>query len=193
MRNYRRMPMRRMTASVIAVMMAVILCACGGNDESNSVFEAARDEVRNANETNTVSDVTVTEVSSGTESPDGSSTEYSDAEDGEDVGEDAGDTGAEAIEYWYIDNMFRDAVGHEFVFSEPDAEGTPTKITISNWSEEYDGTYEFEFMEGSMLPAEYDSEPWILGAVKGIKGILGKKDLLMDDNGRTLGVDIYGE
>ena len=98
-----------------------------------------------------------------------------------------------SADYWYIDNIFKDAAGHEFVFSEPDSDGFPKKITISSWSDDYDGTYDFAFSEGMMSPAEYDSEPWIAGTVKGIKGNLFKKDLLADDNGRTLGVDIYGD
>ncbi|MCR4755854.1 MAG: hypothetical protein K5868_10075 [Lachnospiraceae bacterium] len=105
----------------------------------------------------------------------------------------ANDSAPATADYWYIDNVFKDAVGHEFVFFEPDSDGFPKKITISNWPDEYDGTYDFEFTEGMMSPAKYDSEPWIVGTVKGIKGSPFIKDLLADDNGRTLGIDIRGE
>lgn len=95
-----------------------------------------------------------------------------------------------ASEYWYIDIRFRDAVGHEFVFSEPDEKGNPTKITLSGFSDENNGTFDFITEPNTMSPAETPDDPWIIGSIIG-SGNLMKKDELSDDQFRFIGVDIW--
>ena len=95
-----------------------------------------------------------------------------------------------ASEYWYIDIRFRDALGHEFVFSEPDEKGNPTKITLSGFSDDNNGTFDFITEPNTMSPAETPDDPWIIGSIIG-SGDLMKKDELSDDQSRFIGVDIW--
>ena len=93
--------------------------------------------------------------------------------------------------YWYIDNYFEDASGHGFIFSKPDSKGNPTEVTISGYLEkkENNGTFGFKMLEGQMSPAEYSSDPWIVGTIKGSCDIF-KKDELRDSQGRYLYIDV---
>lgn len=95
-----------------------------------------------------------------------------------------------ASEYWYIDIRFRDALGHEFVFSEPDEKGNPTKITLSGFSDENNGTFDFITEPNTMSAAETPDDPWIIGRIIG-SGNLMIKDELGDDQFRMIGVDIW--
>ena len=95
-------------------------------------------------------------------------------------------------DYWYIDNRSGDALGREFRFSKPDEKGYPTKITLSGFLDEEgnNGTFDFKTEDGMISPAESADDPWIVGTIKG-SGTLMKKDMLADDQGRFIGVDIW--
>ena len=98
---------------------------------------------------------------------------------------------AKAADYWYIDNTFRDALGHEFTFSVPDEKGYPTKITISNYSDDCNGTHDFEADSSTDIRDKNQGESWICGKISDIPGVFTKKDMLVDNNDVYLGIFIY--
>ena len=99
-----------------------------------------------------------------------------------------------ASEYWYIGIRFRDTVGREFYFLEPDEKGNPTKITLSGFAgtgtfadDINNGTYDFITELNEMSETDY---PWIQGRIIGSGNLMIKKELA-DDQFRKIVVDIW--
>lgn len=160
------------------IMGMISLSACGKTEVGSSSVEST-DRIQNADvQKDEKVPVAVSEPSDESNGTNASNDE-SMKEDEE-----------KASEYWYIDIRFRDAVGHEFVFSEPDEKGNPTKITLSGFSDENNGTFDFITEPNTMSPAETPDDPWIIGSIIG-SGDLMKKDELSDDQSRFIGVDIW--
>ena len=160
------------------IMGMISLSACGKTEVGSSSVEST-DRIQNA-------DVQKDEKEPAAVSEPSDESNGTNASNDESMKEDE----EKASEYWYIDIRFRDAVGHEFVFSEPDEKGNPTKITLSGFSDENNGTFDFITEPNTMSPAETPDDPWIIGSIIG-SGDLMKKDELSDDQSRFIGVDIW--
>ena len=177
--------------TVIIAVSCLSMTACGSNRESGAVskeeqISESMDMVASSADTesgNAQSEDEKEPVAASEPSDESNGTE---ASSDESVKEDE----EKASEYWYIGIRFRDMLGHEFYFLEPDEKGNPTKITLSGFSDENNGTFDFITEPNTMSPAETPDDPWIIGSIIG-SGDLMKKDELSDDQSRFIGVDIW--
>ena len=140
-------------------------------------YEAIMNDVKNSDNRGLVADGKIEIKSPGSE-----------ASQSEEI---VGTSETKTVDYWYIDNSFRDALGHEFTFSVPDEKGYPTKITISNYSDDCNGTHDFDADSSTDIRDKNQGESWICGKISDIPGVFTKKDMLVDNNDVYLGIFIY--
>lgn len=163
---------KKITTAVLAAVMMFSLTACSGEASGNIVIDG---EAKNSGSISSA-------VNSGSTGSSSAILNIATTSEG----------GKNAATYWYIDNRFRDSLGHEFYFHEPDGKGNPTKISISGFSDDDkdNGTFDFRADERTASPAETPNDPWIIGTIVGSGGLM-KKDMLADDQMRSIGVDIW--
>ena len=164
----------------IATVLGLSACSLSAKENVTSNPEVQKDnQIIEVKE----SDVDVENGSTDNGEPENASSD-NETQDGEDNNEAKAD-------YWYIDNLFRDALGHEFTFLEPDEKGNPTKIRIAGYNDEQGNNGEFEFeADPSCYYGDDGSEVWIIGTIKG-NGDISKKDELVSSDGKYIGVDIW--
>ena len=177
--------------TVIIAVSCLSMTACGSNREGGAVRE--EEQISESMDTAVVSaDTESGNAQSEDEKEPATVSEPSDESNGTEASSDESvkEDEEKASEYWYIGIRFRDALGHEFVFSELDEKGNSTKITLSSFSDENNGTFDFITEPNTMSPAETPDDPWIIGRIIG-SGNLMIKNELGDDQFRMIGVDIW--
>ena len=177
--------------TVIIAVSCLSMTACGSNRESGAVSE--EEQISESTDTVVVSaDTESSNAQSEDEKEPVAASEPSDESNGTEASsnESVKEDEEKASEYWYIGIRFRDIGGHEFYFLEPDEKGNPTKITLSGFSDENNGTFDFITEPNTMSPAETPDDPWIIGRIIG-SGNLMIKNELGDDQFRMIGVDIW--
>ncbi|MBR1860562.1 MAG: hypothetical protein IJ796_01675 [Lachnospiraceae bacterium] len=170
--------------TVIIAVACLSISACGSRQESMT-DDVNSEEVQGSYSMDASVDTADTELDAVESEDEGEPIENVASGD-----ENVNEGEEKASEYWYIGIRFRDALGHEFYFLEPDEKGNPTKITLSGFSDENNGTFDFITEPNTMSPAETPDDPWIIGRIIG-SGNLMIKDELGDDQFRMIGVEIW--
>ena len=168
--------------TVIIAVSCLSMTACGSNRESGAV--SAEEQISESTDTVVVSADTESDAQPEDKKEPATVSEQSDESNGTEASSDESvkEDEEKASEYWYIGIRFRDTVGHEFYFLEPDEKGNPTKITLSGFADITE--------PNTMSAAETPDDPWIIGRIIG-SGNLMIKNELGDDQFRMIGVDIW--